>query len=389
MKFDCIIKNGLAIDFSDLSQSTKDLYIKDGLIVDCPRGESPDSGLVVDASGKYVLPGLVDEHAHINYLGSNLGCNADLVCIPNGITTVLDAGSTGFANFRQFYSFNAVRAVPNVFAYLHASPFGVISGVGEREENHNPADFSEYEIRKTFDQYPDCLRGIKVRLCRGTIGENGTASPLARALEIAEKVKSDGHACVVAVHYGDLPPTATVRQIVELLRPNDIFTHVFQPRGETILDRSGRVQDCVRRAQNRGVVMDSANGRIHYSFEIMEQAFRDNFFPDIISSDVVRDSAYSRPGFSLLYAMCVHAAAGMRINEIFKAVTYTPAKVLGITDKAGTLETGKAADITIFDLAKCDQIFYDVCGSKRCPGIAFVPLLTMKDGKVAYRQIDF
>ena len=114
MKNDLNIKNGLTIDFETMEKSVKDIYILDGKFAE--GDGNAESEFTVDAKGKYVLPGLIDEHTHLNLYGSNIGANADLLCIPNGVTTAVDAGTSGWTNFDGFYMNNIIRYTPSVYA---------------------------------------------------------------------------------------------------------------------------------------------------------------------------------------------------------------------------------------------------------------------------------
>ena len=386
MKCDYIIKNGKVINFETMTASVQDVFVRDGLIAG-PEDTSEAVG-IIDAAGKYVLPGLIDEHVHLNYSNSNIGANADLLCIPMGVTTAVDAGTCGWTNFEGFYNYNVVRYVPDVLAYLHVSPYGVHSGC-IHEENHDPADFNEAEIIKKALKYSDTIVGLKVRMCKATLADYGM-SALRRTVEIADAIEAKrGKRCVIDVHYDNLPDDVCIKAILNALRPGDIFSHFMQTHGETIFDDNGTIKDFVKEARKKGIWMDDCHGRVHWSFNNLKNAFKDGFYPDIISSDVVRISSYLRPGFSLVHAMGVNSAAGMCELEILKAVTYTPAKALGILAKAGTLETGTPADICIMDIQNTDQIYEDWWGGSCKGNKLFVPLMTMKAGTVVYRQIFF
>jgi dihydroorotase len=387
LRYDFIIKNGTMINFHTNTLYKGNIYIKDEMIVEHDSSIPEETDNIIDASGKYVLPGLIDEHTHLNLYGSNIGANADILCIPSGVTTAVDAGTTGYANFELFYKSNIVRYTPDIKVYIHASSYGVKCGC-LHEENHDPDDFCEDKILRLFKKYPDCIRGIKVRMCKATL-ENYGFKPLERVVEMASNINEAGYDCLVSMHYADLPDNVSVAQLAETLRPGDIFTHAFQAKGETILDKNKKVKESIKKARERGVIFDCCNGRGHWSFATLKDAFADGFFPDIISSDIIRESEYMRPGFSLLHAMCVLLAAGMNEIDILKAVTFTPAKVLNILDKAGTLDIGTPADMVVMDIIKTDQVFTDKFGGKEKSNKIFVPLLTMKNGRVAYRQIFF
>ena len=385
-KRDMIIRNGQVFDSVNAKFEKKDLGIHQGVFV--ALDEDTQSNNEVDAECNYVVPCIIDEHAHLNLYGTIIGANADTVCIPNGVTTACDGGTCGASNFEQFYMSNIVRYESTVYSYLNVSTFGNKS-LCKHEEDHDPADFREDLIDRLFEKYPQVLRGLKVRMCKGTLGDHGM-SPLYAGIEMSERLKAKGYHCPVAIHYDDLPENVTVKELFETMRKDDVIAHVFQTKAETIFDENGKIKDCVWDAKKRGVYMDDCHGRVHWSYPNLQNAFSQGFYPDIISSDLVRVSEYTRPGFSLLYAMSVNSAAGMPTEKILQSVTYTPAKALGIEEKAGVIREGAPADVAILDIRDVkDKTFTDNYGNSISGNKLFVPLMTVKGGRTAYRQIFF
>lgn len=385
-KIDMIIRNGQVFDSVNAKFEKKDIGIHQGVFV--ALDEDTRSNNEVDAEGNYVVPGIIDEHAHLNLYGTIIGANADTVCIPNGVTTACDGGTCGASNFEQFYMSNIVRYESTVYSYLNVSTFGNKS-LCKHEEDHDPADFREDLIDRLFEKYPQVLRGLKVRMCKGTLGDHGM-SPLHAGIEMSERLKAKGYHCPVAIHYDDLPENVTVKELFGTMRKDDVIAHVFQTKAETIFDENGKIKDCVWDAKKRGVYMDDCHGRVHWSYPNLQNAFSQGFYPDIISSDLVRVSEYTRPGFSLLYAMSVNSAAGMPTEKILQSVTYTPAKALGIEEKAGVIREGAPADVAILDIRDVkDKTFTDNYGNSISGNKLFVPLMTVKGGRTAYRQIFF
>lgn len=385
--FDFIYKNGNVFDSERGVFEKRDLYVRDGVIAEPEDGEACEAKTVIDAEGKFVLPGLIDEHLHLDLNGSMIGVNGDTVCVPNGITTACDGGTCGASNFPQFYNSNIIRYEAHTYSYLNVSTFGNKS-LCIHEEDHDPADFREDLIEQRFRKYPDTLRGLKVRMCKGTLGDHGMA-PLYRAIEISEKLQKKGYHCPIVVHYDNLPANVTVEELFDALRPGDIIAHIYQTKEETIFLEDGLIHPAVLRARERGVIMDDCHGRVHWSIEHLKTAVKDDFLPDIISSDSVRISEYVRPGFSLLYAMSMLSACGMPTEKILQCVTINPAKALGISDRAGMLRAGAPADVTVLDIRDSDMVLPDFWGDSIKADKLFVPLLTMIDGRVAYRQIFF
>ncbi|NSG40475.1 amidohydrolase family protein [Blautia obeum] len=385
-KIDMIICNGQVFDSVQAKFEKKDIGIHQGRFVALDEDTEADSK--VDAEGNFVVPGLIDEHAHLNLHGTIIGANADTMCIPNGITTACDGGTCGASNFEQFYMSNIVRYEPAVYSYLNVSTFGNKS-LCKHEEDHDPEDFREDLIDRLFEKYPEVLRGLKVRMCKGTLGNHGM-SPLYAGLEMSKRLQEKGFHCPVAIHYDDLPDNVSVHELFGAMRKGDVIAHVFQTKAETIFDENGKIKDSVWEAKKRGVYMDDCHGRVHWSYPNLQNAFSQGFYPDIISSDLVRVSEYTRPGFSLLYAMSVNSAAGMPVEKILQSVTYTPAKALGIEEKAGQIRNGAPADVAILDIRDVqDKTFTDNYGNNISGNKLFVPLMTVRAGRTAYRQIFF
>ncbi len=384
MKGSVLFEGGKAFDPKSGTFEKRDVLALDGRISDA--ASIPNGTLRVDCTGKYVLPGLIDEHLHTNEFGSMIGCNADIMCATSGVTSCCDGGTCGASNFPQFYMSGLMRFEPHSYAYLNVSTFGNKS-LCIHNEDHDPADFREDLIIEAFERYAPVLRGLKVRMCRATLGDHGMA-PLLKAVEIASHVRRRGFRCPVVVHYDDLPENVSVGDLFGALGRGDIVAHVFQCKGETIFDGDGWIKDSVLEARRRGVLMDDCHGRVHYSLPNLRRALKAGFLPDIISSDLVRVSEFVRPGFSLPFAMGMESAAGMEVTDILQRVTLNPAKALGIEDRAGTLDPGRPADIAVFDISDAEKDVEDFYGNA-ARGKIFTPLLTMISGRVAFRQIFF
>lgn len=388
MIYDLIIENGNTIDFASHRIQQETIYISTGQISPPPDPGTPiDAIQRINATGKFVLPGFIDEHTHLNFDGSNIGTNADILCPASGVTTAVDAGTTGFANYELFHKANIVRATTGILAYLHVSPFGVHSSC-HHEEIHDPQDFNEQRIIALFEKYPGHLCGLKVRISKATTSGLGLA-PVLRAIEISEHIQKKGLHCPVVTHYSDLPEDVSLSDILNVLRKGDILAHVFQNHGETVFDEKMKIKACLWRAQEKGVLFDNCQGRIHWSLDGLKAAVRENFLPDLISSDVIRESTFIYPGFSLLHAMNACYAVGMDLVDIFKRVTVNAAQALGKSDKMGSLAVGRSADVVVVDLMPCARKIYDRFGGEVNTEQLIVPLMTVRNGEIVFRQMFF
>lgn len=386
--YDFIFRNGHIYNPASEEDYIGDLYVRDGKIVGRSSNLEETAINTIDCTGKYILPAFIEEHAHFYYDGNFISTNADILCPPSGVATAVDAGTAGFGNFPLFVKTQALRSVTNFKAYLNVTPFGILDVPGVMAEDINPALFCEKEIIKMFHQYPDVLVGLKLRVDRATSKAYGL-EPIRAAIHIAEKVSKNGHRCPVSVHAANLPEDAAIGDIADLLRPGDIFCHVFSPFHSSIFESSGKVKAQIVHAQERGVYMDCSNGRIHWSFENYRSAIRQGFLPDLISSDVTRISMYSNPAFSILNPMNALLQAGMAEKDIFKVVTFHAAKALGILDTAGTLDVGAPANITVVDVMKHQHTMQDWYGTTESCDRMILPLLTMCNGEIVFRQFFF
>ena len=386
MNYDYIIKDGTMVDFENNKTYVSDLFIKDGKIVEPDYSENAHANKLVDAKGKFVLPGFIDEHAHWDYSAGYIGANADMLCPSTCVTTSCDAGSTGCNNFERFYREDILNYTTDVRAYIHVSNFGVRANC-IHEEDQDPKDINETKIINLFKKYPNILKGIKVRYSIHTMGDYGF-DPVRRAVEIADKINSLGIHCHVAVHMAELPIDTNFEEFFDILRPGDIYTHLYQNLGPSIIE-NGKIRDSFKKAKEKGILFSTGNGGMHWCFDNYEACYKDGFYPDIISSDIVKYNKFLVPSFNLAYHMNTNMAIGMDPISVIKAVTYNPAKALGILDEVGTLEVGTKADVAIIDLVDAEIDLPDRFGRSVKSEKLFVPLMTIKDGEAVFRQVFF
>jgi dihydroorotase len=373
------------INFEEEKFYEGSVYVKDGHIVDAY--DESEAAEVIDASGKYVMPGMIDTHSHYYYGGSNCGISADSFCLPCGITTGVDAGTTGIMAFKAFHDSCIVPSITELLAYVNISPEGLKAWY-KHGENHDPDDMNPDDFRKLFRKYPNTLKGLKVRVSKET-SEGYGLEPLKKAVELADMLEKEGHKCLIAVHCANLPNDAPIDQILDVLRPGDSYTHLFQNLGETIFNKDRTVNQSLQDARKRGIYFETGNGGIHWTIPNLRDAYQDGFYPDIISSDAVVQTIWMKPSLGLLHAMNTSLLCGMKELQIMKATTYTPAKLLDMLHEIGTLNVGTRADVTVMDIVDSEQIFFDRFGNSQKGSRVFVPLMTLREGKIAFRQMYF
>ena len=371
-----LIKNGRIVDPARGINQAGDIFVENGKVVEHIHLDRLKDGSIIDAGGCLVVPGLIDLHAHLFFRGTDAGIPADAALLPSGVTTAVDGGSAGSANYELFQSSVVATSMVRIKSFLNVSPGGLATA--RHEEPINPKSFDRDKIAWLFRQYPDHLIGLKLRQSRGVVGELGL-DPLKAAIEISENLF-----CPVAVHTTD-PPSAT-EDLVELLRPGDIFVHAYHGVGNTILGANRHVLPAVRKARERGVLFDAANGRNHFSFDTAFAALADGFEPDIISTDLTTLTWNKPPVYSLPFVISKYLNMGMALPAALAACTAVPARLLGMTGIIGTLAPGAEADIAILRLEERETEFLDARGQKHLGNQLLIPQATVKAGRIVYRN---
>ena len=196
-----LIRNGTVIDPANDIHDELDVAIEGGKI--SAVGENLDVEAVneIDASGCIVVPGLIDHHAHVWPL-AKIGIPAEAVCFSSGVTTVVDAGSTGAMTFGKYRDFIRNSKL-TVKAYINVCSTGLDSLPAEMEDV-DPAHYDEGAIREIFEEESGNLLGLKLRTSKEIVKDMGY-EPLRQTVRLAEKLGLS-----VMVHCTN-PPTRAAR----------------------------------------------------------------------------------------------------------------------------------------------------------------------------------
>ena len=373
-----ILRGGLVLDPARDFRGERDVLIAGNGFIDLAPGETAEADEVVDASGCLVMPGLIDHHTHCFFAGSELGFVPDTL-LQMGVTAMVDQGSSGIANCDAFVRLVADPSQTRVFSSIHVAATGLIT---ERHaENLDPQTFSLDALKDVFRRHPGRIVGLKVRMGEELVGDFGL-EPLRAALVFAEQI-----GCRVTVHVSN--PPGDLVNLIALLRRGDVVCHCYHGRGSTILDANGKVRSEVRAARARGVIFDTADARVHHSYPVIAAALADGFPPDVISTDLTRASLFGHMVFGLPAVMSKYLSMGLGLTEVVKACTAAPAELIGQRGRLGTLAPGALADVAIFKLVKKPFRFKNRLGESYETNQLLVPQMTILDGKIAFRQIDF
>lgn len=349
-----LIKNGRVWDgekffFADV--------LTDGKIVSkIEKNISDNADFIFDATGKTVSAGLVDIHVHMKGIApEEFGIEPHVSSFAFGVTAVNDAGST-----------QGDKALLDSFSVKST----VFAGVEIKE---NKVQFSNTE--KLLAKYGDRVIGLKVYFDK-TISEIYDISPLQ---EICEYAKN--HKLKVMVHCSHSP--TSMAEIVDTLSSGDILTHLYHGGENSCTENDF---EAIKLARKKGVVLDAGfAGYVHTNFENLKTAVQNGFYPDTISTDITRFSAFKRGGrYGMTMCMNIAKTVGMNEEEIFRAVTSSPAKALG--KDWGILKVGASADIAVLDYTDEGFNLIDNQGNTLKNDKGYRCVLTVCDGQVVFKH---
>jgi dihydroorotase len=380
-QFDTVITGGEVIDPGTNTVGKFDVGIRDGRIAAVTPMLSPAAGKRhIDATGKYVTPGLVDLHTHVYWGATYWGIEADPVAARTGVTSWVDVGSAGGYSFPGFREYIVKRNKSRIYAMLNLSSIGLIAPTWELA---NP-DYWDVDLAaEIVERNRDVIVGIKVRIDRNTCRGVGI-EPMKKARELADRV-----GLPLMTHIGSAPPT--IEELIPLLRPGDILTHCFTWQDMGIMGEDGKVRPEIAQLQKDGLILDIGHGTGSFGFDVAEAMMAQGIVPDCISTDI-HQMAVQGPMFDLPTTLSKFLALGMSLPDAIQRATINPARAARL-EGAGTLAPGAAADLAIFRLETGDYTFYDVKMNDRAGGQRLVNELTMLEGeelpKLPEREIHF
>lgn len=339
MKVDIAIRGGRIIDPASQVDMIGTVLISGGRILAVTEGDQPvEAARVIDARGLLVVPGLIDIHAHCFVGETALGLPPDQIGVEQGVTTVVDAGSSGAGNLALFRE-QAARSRTRVLAFLNLANDGLARG---RKELADPDLLSPEDTIAALKANADFLVGIKARASASVVGDQGLA-PIRLAAETARKA-----GVPIMVHIGNAPPL--LEEVLPLLKEGDVVSHAFHGKAGGIYREDGMLPEA-RAALERGVLFDVAHGQSSFSFATARRYLAEGRLPHIISSDLWKGNE-TGPVFSQLHTMVKLLHIGMPLPEVIAASTIRPAAALRRQNELGTLAPGVEADITLIRLAE-------------------------------------
>ncbi|MFC1966502.1 amidohydrolase/deacetylase family metallohydrolase [Chloroflexota bacterium] len=385
--YDLLIKGGRVIDPSQNIDDKLDIAITGDKVTILDKDIPPQNGQqVIDAKEKIVTPGLIDLHCHVpggirNHIADGILTShiaPDIAGVTQGVTTVVDGGSTGQATFGGFARYVIPSSRTRVFCFLHLGSQGLTVSPELR-------DWEEINLEATaitIETYRKLIKGIKLRLVGNIVARHGT-----EIVEIAKKVAGQ-FGMPIMIHIGDdkeqVSPTLT-QETLSIMESGDILSHVFTAKFGSTLRPDGTVFPELREAIERGVVMDTALGKGNFNFEVARKSMDQGILPTTLSTDLSVIS-FKHPVYGMTVTMTKFMALGLDLKQIIEMSTINPALALGEENRIGSLKPGMEADVSILELLSGKWILEDSEQQTLEVGRLIAPSVTIKAGQVIPAQ---
>jgi len=376
-QIDLLLKGGHLIDPRNKIDQVMDVAISEGKILEVASDISAENTRkVIDATGMYVVPGLIDPHTHV-FVGSKDGfadgfssLSPDDITLKAGITTVVDAGTSGWRNFPVFKKQVIDRSKTRVLSFLNIAGSGMTGFPLEEDVNDMDARLTALVIQ----QYPDIIVGVKIGHYRGP-----EWSPFERAVEAARMADAP---LLVECHL----PMYPLEEILDRMRPGDIYTHTFCTASDRtcLLDENLKIRDYVQKAREKGVRFDVGHGGAMFHFAIAVPALEQGWLPDSFGSDLHRYSMNSGMK-NMLDILSKYLNMGMDIEDIIFRATWNTAISIKRED-LGHLGEGAVADIAVLSVKKGKFGFIDAAGNRMDGDRRLEAELTIREGKGVWDQ---
>lgn len=374
--YDLLIEGGHVIDPKNGVSAPRDVAIRADTIArvadDLPAS---DAETVIDATGLYVTPGLIDIHAHV-FSGSRpeefadgfSSVSPDAHTFRSGITTIVDAGTSGWRTFPDFKKQIIDPSDTRVLAFLN------IVGQGMWDENHNQdlREMQPTKVQAVAEKYPDHIVGVKIGHYRGE-----SWLPFGRALGAARLIDSP---LLLECHLPELP----LKKLLRRMGPGDIFTHAFADVGDrnSMVDEEGQVREFVWEAKENGVVFDVGHGGGSFHYGQAAPALEQGLAPDAFGTDLHHWSMNDGMK-NMLNIMSKYLNLGMELREVIARGTWSAAQAIGRED-LGHLSEGAVADVAILRKEEGTFGFVDAGGEKLVGNRKLQAELTLRAGRVVW-----
>jgi len=373
--YDLLLKGGHVIDPSQDLRGVLDIAVENGKIAKVAASiPAAEARRVVDIPGKTVTPGLIDLHTHVFDGVAANGVHPDIAGVHAGVTTVVDAGSSGCATFGAFPRHILPKCETEVIPLLHICQTGLAT---------NPDIIAESSIDlestlRVAREHRGLIKGIKARMVSPALEIFGMEMP-----RLAKRAARESGVPLM-VHIGDTTKRYdpnVIRELLPLLEPGDIVTHLFTANPGGVLDANGKLVPEARELAARGVWLDTAHGRMNFGFNVGRRVLDQGVTPHCISTDLTIPGR-ANTVHSMVEIMARFLGMGFTLEQVIAMSTVNPARAIGEANRLGSLAVGRQADISVLDLRDGRWVVYDTLRDSMKIDKTVVPVLTVKRGRV-------
>ncbi len=369
--YDLVIRNGRTITGEQV-----EIAVTDGKIVEVTKVISGRGAKELTlADDERLSAGWIDDHVHC-FEEMNLYYDyPDAIGVEKGVTTVIDAGTTGAENIGRFYQL-AQAAKTNVYALVNISKYGIV----EQDELADLTKVQSQRVAEALKAYPNFILGIKARMSKTVIGDNGI-----KPLLMAKEIQAENQQLPLMVHIGSNPPELS--DILAVMEKGDVLTHCFNGKPNGILDqKTDRIKDFAVAAYQRGVVFDIGHGTDSFNFHVAEIALATGIKCESISTDIYIRNRQNGPVYDMATTLEKLHLVGYSWEEIIDKITIAPAENFKLTTK-GRLQPKMDADFTIFKIGKKEKQLTDSNGNVRTTDEVIQPVKTIIGGRIYDNQL--
>ena len=373
--YDLVLKGGVVIDPAQDLRGALDVAVQDGKIAAVAANiPASEARRVIHVPGKTVTPGLIDLHTHVFDGVAANGVHPDIAGVHAGVTTVVDAGSSGCATFSAFPRHILPKCETEVIPLLHICQTGLAT---------NPDIIAESSIDlestlKVARAHPGLIKGIKARMVSPALEIFGMEMP-----RLAKRAARES-GLPLMVHIGDTTKRYdpnVIRELLPLLEPGDIVTHLFTANPGGVLDTNGKLVPEAKELAARGVWLDTAHGRMNFGFNVGRRVLDQGLTPHCISTDLTIPGR-ANTVHSMVEIMARFLGMGFTLEQVIAMSTVNPARAIGEVTRLGSLAVGRQADISVLEVRDGRWVVYDTLRDSMKIDKTVVPVLTVKRGRV-------
>jgi dihydroorotase len=329
-----------------------DIIVKNRKIINIvPPGTGTGEKKIDFKHKVFVSSGWIDMHVHAFPEFDPYGDDVDEIGYKTGVTTIIDAGSTGADRLHDLVR-SSKDSKTNVFAFLNISRIGL----KQIDELTDLSWLNEEILKKAVAAHKDFIVGLKARISKSVVGPNGV-----KPLKIARKFSKDTDLPLM-VHIGSGPPD--INDVLELLEKKDIITHYLNGKANNLFDENGKPLSKLLAAIERGVHLDVGHGNASFSFKTAEQAKEYGIHFDTISTDIYRKNRLHGPVYSMASVLTKFLYLGYPLKEVIDAVTVNAARWLN-KPALGRIAAGDIANLTLFSVEDKATLLVDSQGEER------------------------